>query len=81
VRLRDGRTVQSLCYVVDQSHKQYAGRLSPEEQLSFVKDSHGNVGPNRDYVCNTAQSLQDIGVEDRTLRWLADKLQGKPFSS
>jgi glutathione-specific gamma-glutamylcyclotransferase len=75
VRLRDGRTVQALCYVVDQSHKQYAGRLSPDEQFDFVKDSHGNIGPNRDYVCNTAQSLKEIGVEDRTLHWLAEKLQ------
>jgi glutathione-specific gamma-glutamylcyclotransferase len=75
VRLRDGRCVPALCYVVDQSHKQYAGRLSAEEQLKLVEHSHGNVGPNRDYVCNTAQSLQDIGVEDRTLRWLADRLR------
>jgi glutathione-specific gamma-glutamylcyclotransferase len=75
VRLRDGRTVQALCYVVDRSHKQYAGKLSPEQQLNLVKDSSGNVGPNRDYVCNTAKSLQAIGVEDRTLRWLADKLR------
>jgi glutathione-specific gamma-glutamylcyclotransferase len=75
VRLRDGRTVKALCYVVDQTHKQYAGRLSPEEQLKLVKDSHGNIGPNRDYVCNTAKSLSDIGVEDRVLHWLSEKLQ------
>ncbi len=74
VRLRDGRTISALCYVVDQQHRQYAGRLTPEEQLRMVEHSAGSTGPNRDYVCNTARSLREIGVEDRTLRWLAERL-------
>ncbi|MGL4634763.1 MAG: gamma-glutamylcyclotransferase [Beijerinckiaceae bacterium] len=75
VKLRDGRTVPALSYVVDQKHKQFAGRLSREEQLAFVKDSQGNAGPNKDYVCNTLHSLHEIGVDDDTLRWLARNLQ------
>ncbi len=74
VRLRDGRTIAALCYVVDLQHQQFAGRLSREEQLHMVERSCGSIGPNRDYVCNTAKSLSEIGVEDRTLRWLAEKL-------
>jgi glutathione-specific gamma-glutamylcyclotransferase len=74
VKLRDGRTASALCYVVDQQHRQFAGKLSREEQLKFVEHSCGNIGPNRDYVCNTATALRDLGVEDRTLRWLADRL-------
>jgi glutathione-specific gamma-glutamylcyclotransferase len=76
VRLRDGRTIAALCYVVDQQHRQYAGRLSREEQLRMVEHSSGSTGPNRDYVRNTARSLDEIGVEDRTLRWLSDQLNG-----
>jgi len=74
VRLRDGRLVAALCYVVDPTHRQFAGRLSAEEQLRVVADSCGRSGPNRDYVCNTASSLSEIGVRDRTLQWLAEKL-------
>jgi glutathione-specific gamma-glutamylcyclotransferase len=74
VRLRDGRTIPALCYVVDQQHRQYAGRLSREEQLRMVEHSSGSTGPNRDYICNTAKSLDEIGVEDRTLRWLSERL-------
>lgn len=77
VRLRDGRLVAALCYVVDQKHKQFAGRLSAEEQLRFVAESIGRFGPNRDYVCNTASSLHEIGVRDRTLQWLSERLNGK----
>ena len=74
VRLRDGRTIPALCYVVNQRHRQYAGRLSREEQLRMVEHSSGSTGPNRDYICNTAKSLDEIGVEDRTLRWLSERL-------
>lgn len=74
VKLRDGRMIQALCYVVDQQHRQFAGKLTPEEQLKLVKHSQGQVGPNRDYVCNTAHSLRDIGVDDPTLHWLAEQL-------
>jgi glutathione-specific gamma-glutamylcyclotransferase len=74
VRLQDGRTTTALCYVVDQTHRQFAGRLTPEEQLGRVRGSTGSMGPNRDYVCNTARTLQDIGCRDRTLDWMAKRL-------
>jgi cation transport regulator ChaC len=32
------------------------------------------MGPNRDYVCNTVSALRDMGVRDRTLSWLSDRL-------
>jgi glutathione-specific gamma-glutamylcyclotransferase len=74
VRLREGHVVRALCYVVDESHRQFAGRLPPADQLRLVERSHGSMGPNRDYVCNTARLLTDIGVEDRILSWLARRL-------
>jgi glutathione-specific gamma-glutamylcyclotransferase len=74
VRLNDGRTVAALCYVVDRSHRQFAGRLQREEQLTRIRASAGSMGPNRDYVCNTARALNDIGFRDRTLDWLARRL-------
>jgi glutathione-specific gamma-glutamylcyclotransferase len=77
VRLRDGRTVPALCYVVDTGHSQYAGRLPREDVLNLVRDSQGRSGPNRDYVCNTVSALTDIGVHDRTLGWVANRLNSK----
>jgi glutathione-specific gamma-glutamylcyclotransferase len=74
VRLNDGRTVCALCYVVDQNHRQFAGRLPPEEQLTRVRGSAGSMGLNRDYVCNTAAALRSIGCRDRTLDWMAREL-------
>ena len=42
--------VSALVYVVDRGHVQYAGRLSPAEQLRHVLQGHGQSGVNRDYV-------------------------------
>lgn len=75
VRLRDGRTIRALCYVVDQTHRQFAGKLDREQQLALIQRSHGDRGPNRDYVCNTAKALTNMGVQDRTMTWLASALE------
>lgn len=77
VRLGDGRTIAALCYVVDRSHRQFAGHLAPEEQLARIRTSAGSMGPNRDYVCNTARALKDMGCRDRTLDWIATRLDEK----
>jgi cation transport protein ChaC len=74
VRLADGRRIDALCYVVDRSHRQYAGNLSREELLRLVRQGHGDMGPNRDYVCNTVEELRRMGFSDATLAWLAARL-------
>ena len=48
--------VSALVYVVDRGHVQYAGRLSPAEQLRHVLQGHGQSGVNRDYVAGDRES-------------------------
>lgn len=67
VQLADGRSVPALAYLVDESHIQYAGRLAVEEQLRLVRHSAGSSGPNTEYVVNTAEHLERLGVRDRGL--------------
>src|SRR5438128_10859988 len=40
--------VSALVYVVDRGHVQYAGRLSPAEQLRHVLQGRGQSRPNRE---------------------------------
>jgi len=75
VQLADGRSVAALTYLVDESHMQYAGRLAVEEQLRLVRDSHGSSGPNTEYVVNTAEHLERLGIRDRGLLELAQLLK------
>ena len=68
--------VSALCYVVDRSHPQYAGRLTLEEQLHLVRQGHGQSGANRDYVLATVRALEALGCRDRDLHLLAERLKG-----
>ncbi len=78
VWLLDGsaRRVSALAYVADRRHVQYAGRLSFEEQLHYVRDAHGRSGANRDYVVATVAALEDMGVREGELHRLAAALRG-----
>ncbi len=77
VRLESGVLVEALAYVVDRSHRQYAGKLSRERVLELVRDSAGVSGHNRDYVLATAEHLASVGINDRLMIWLAGELGGE----
>src|SRR5689334_586156 len=63
--------VSALTYVVDRGHVQYAGRLSLHEQLSHVRQGHGQSGANRDYVISTVKAIEAQGLRDAQLHRLA----------
>lgn len=66
--------VSALVYVVDRGHVQYAGRLSPAEQLRHVLQGHGQSGVNRDYVLATVKAIEAEGFRDSRLHRLAAML-------
>jgi len=74
VRLADGRTVSALAFLVDERHEQFAGNLTVEQQLAMVRAGVGISGRNVDYVLNTVRHLGELGIHDRQLMALADRL-------
>lgn len=68
------RTASALVYLVDRTHEQYAGVLTPAQLLAYVRDSHGRSGANDEYVVNTVKHMHILGIRDRVLEWLADRL-------
>ena len=62
--------------MVDRGHQQYAGRLSLEKQLHFVRQGHGRSGNNRDYVLATVKEIERQGYRDEQLHLLAERLKG-----
>jgi len=69
--------VSAMTYVADRSHIQYAGRLTPDEQLRLVRQGHGASGSNIDYVIATVSALEAQGVRDKPLHRLAAMLRGE----
>jgi len=72
-----GQTVTALTYLADTSHPQYAGVLDLEAQERIVRDCHGQAGANIDYVLNTVEHLEALGVHDPLLSTLATRLRGR----
>ena len=67
VRLASGKEVNALVFLADATHAQYAGLLETEAQLRYIRDACGSMGPNIDYVVNTARHLAQMGIKDRQL--------------
>jgi len=68
------RQVRALCYLIDRSHVQYAGRLTIEECLHHVRQGHGSSGANRDYVLEAVQALEALGYRETELHLIAERL-------
>ncbi len=71
------RQVRALCFIVDRSHVQYAGRLTLDECLDHVRAGHGSSGPNRDYVIETVRALEALGYREGDLHLIAERLGGQ----
>ena len=71
------RRVRAVCYVVDRSHVQYAGRLTLAASLHHVRQGHGQSGANRDYVLETVRALEALGYRESDLHLLAERLAGQ----
>jgi glutathione-specific gamma-glutamylcyclotransferase len=69
------RQVRALCYTVDRGHVQYAGRLTVDESVHYVRQGHGRSGHNRDYVLETVRALEALGYRESELHLIADRLK------
>ena len=70
-----GRTFRALCYLVDRTHEQYAGKLSIPEQLAIIRAGKGQAGGNIEYVLRTFQHLEEAGAHDPLLSELVMALR------
>lgn len=70
LNLADGRKVEAVTYVIDESHEQYCSDLPLEEQAQIIANAVGGRGPNWEYLYNTASHLRDIDLRDPDLEWL-----------
>ena len=67
--------VEAVTFVIDPDHVQYCGALPLEEQADIIAHAHGDRGPNRDYLWNTAAHLRQLGIADPDLCWLAERVR------
>ncbi len=75
IDLVDGRRVSALVYVINPEHVQYCGGLPLEEQAQIIATAQGGMGPNSEYLYNTAAHLAEIGLHDSDLEWLSQRVR------
>lgn len=75
IDLVDGRRVRAVCYVINPDHVQYCGGMPLEEQAQVIARAKGGMGPNTEYLYNTATHLTDIGLHDPDLEWLSQRVR------
>ncbi len=73
-RLRDGRTVTAVTFVVDTQHSQYCGDLPIEKAAHHIAFAEGRRGACRDYLANTAAHARALRIHDPYLEELVERV-------
>ena len=74
LRRADGVKQRGLAYVADPHHWQFAGKLSDDEMVEMITRACGSAGRNIDYLRNTVQHLDDIGLRESRLHHILRKI-------
>jgi cation transport protein ChaC len=73
-KLRDGRTVSAVTFVVETGHCQYCGDLPIERAAYHIAFAEGRRGACREYLLNTAEHARSLGIHDPYLEELVARV-------
>jgi cation transport protein ChaC len=66
-----GGEVKALAFTLARDHPNYTGRLSDEQVRAILHSASGRYGSTLDYLLQTAEQLDRLGIHDRKLERLA----------
>jgi cation transport protein ChaC len=67
--------VWAIAFTINRAHERYARKMGEEQMADIITRAVGRVGPCRDYLLNTVDHLDQLGIHDRALKRLADKVR------
>lgn len=68
--------LDAVAFVINQAHERYAGHLDDEVAAAAIARAQGPIGRCCEYLFNTVEHLDEMGIPDRRLHHLA-KLVGE----
>ena len=80
VRLGDGRRVETLVFLSDVHHRQWAGALSLERQAELIAGASGLSGRNVDYLRDLVGHLREMNVRDRAMERLLGMVEARELA-
>ena len=72
--LKNGQSIQSLVYVIDEGHAQYC-RLTIDKQAEIIANAKGGRGPNDEYLYSTRNKIAELGINDAEIECLYTKVR------
>jgi len=66
----DGPALRAIAFVINHHHPRYAGRVPEEVVVETVAAANGPLGACADYLFNTVEHLQELGIRDHALETL-----------
>ena len=71
----DAGIVDAITFVANHASEHYAGRRSLEEIAKYIARGCGHLGPCKDYLFNTMQHMEELGLKDPMLRKLCNLVE------
>ena len=66
--------VRAVAFVINRAHERYARYLPDEQIAEVISTAGGSLGPCADYLINTVDHLNELGIRDRALERLRDRV-------
>jgi glutathione-specific gamma-glutamylcyclotransferase len=73
--------LKAIAFLINRAHRRYAGRLPEERVVAAIAQAHGPLGDCASYLFNTVAHLQDLGIRDRHLTRLRNRVKAKMAKS
>ncbi|MEQ9813651.1 MAG: gamma-glutamylcyclotransferase [Azospirillaceae bacterium] len=73
--LTGGRRVPAITFVMNRRNERYSGRLEEERVVRTLSTACGQLGSCRDYLFNTVEHLDEMGIRDRHLHRLYQQVR------
>ena len=65
----------AIAFTINRGHDRYAQKMSEEQAADIIARAVGRIGHCRDYLLNTVDHLEQLGIHDRAMARLADKVR------
>ena len=65
--LKNGKKVKAITFTVDKNHKNYFREKCYYKKIELISKASGFLGSCKEYLKNTAKSLEEINISDKEI--------------
>ncbi len=73
--------LQAIAFLINRRHERYAGRLPEDRIIATIAEAQGPLGACATYLFNTVAHLEELGIRDRRLARLRDRVAARQAES